>query len=320
MIAEKGQAGWEQKWRDGYKHVLNELLNTPWDPRDDLKILQDTCDLHVHATSGRIDATPLAIQASAAGQKAIVLKSYHSLTMEPARMAQEVVNAWAEEQKLRPVKVFGGIALGPLFGGINPYAVGLAIKFGAKCVWLPTVTAAGHLMKEGMSKEEAIKKGGYVLKGDSLIPEIIDILNMVSEADIILSLGHLTIEEMFAVAETAKSIGIKKIIEDHPHLGCVDVNLENQKKLVKLGVYLNHGFATFTPLFSGAIHIQRAADEIKEVGAEHCTLCTDTGQVFNPPPPESLRSFIRHLMVCGVSTEEIDVMCRKNPAKLLGIE
>ncbi len=309
----------KSKHQQGYKQVASSI-NEPWDPEKDWDLLHDTCDLHIHATSGRIDAIPLAKQASIAGQKAIILKSFYSLTMEPARMAQQIVCEWAEQRQIRPVKVFGAIALGSLFGGVNPYAVSIAIQFGAKCVWLPTFTAAHHLMNGGMNRDEAMKKGQYLLRGDKLIPEVGEILHMVAEADIILSLGHISGDEMFAVVEAAKTVGIKKMVVDHPHLGSSSVAVDNQKKLAGMGVYLNHVACSFTPLFSGALTIQELADQIRNVGAEHCILSTDTGQNVNAPPADSLRTFIRHLMVCGIEKSEIDVMTKTNPARLLSLD
>jgi len=49
-------------------------------------------------------------------------------------------------------------------------------------------------------------------------------------------------------------------------------------------------------------------------------IATDFGQVFNPSPAEGLRMFILGLMNQGITREEIDIMARKNPAKLLGLD
>jgi predicted metal-dependent phosphotriesterase family hydrolase len=39
-----------------------------------------------------------------------------------------------------------------------------------------------------------------------------------------------------------------------------------------------------------------------------------------PSPAEGLRMFILSLMNQGITREEIDIMVRKNPAKLLGLD
>jgi hypothetical protein len=81
----------------------------------------------------------LAEAARAAGMAAIVLKSHHMLTADRAQIAQK---AFPE------VKVFGGLALNlPACGGLNPEAVKVAIRMGAKVIWLPTLSAANHIEK-----------------------------------------------------------------------------------------------------------------------------------------------------------------------------
>jgi len=60
-------------------------------------------------------------------------------------------------------------------------------------------------------------------------------------------------------------------------------------------------------------------DVIKTVGAEKCIMSTDLGQIWNPLPVEGMRMFIVTLIKYGISEEEIILMARKNPAKLIGL-
>jgi len=60
-------------------------------------------------------------------------------------------------------------------------------------------------------------------------------------------------------------------------------------------------------------------DVIKAVGAEKCIMSTDLGQIWNPLPVEGMRMFIVTLIKYGISEEEIILMAKKNPAKLLGL-
>jgi predicted metal-dependent TIM-barrel fold hydrolase len=66
--------------------------------------------------------------------------------------------------------------------------------------------------------------------------------------------------------------------------------------------------------------IKDVIDVIRRAGPERCVMATDFGQVFNPSPVEGLRMFILSLMNQGISSEEIHIMVRKNPAKLLGLD
>ena len=49
-------------------------------------------------------------------------------------------------------------------------------------------------------------------------------------------------------------------------------------------------------------------------------IATDFGQAYNPHPIDGMRQFIKVLLALGVSHSEIDVMARRNPAKLLNLE
>jgi len=57
---------------------------------------------------------------------------------------------------------------------------------------------------------------------------------------------------------------------------------------------------------------------IKNVGAEHCIMSTDFGQVYNPTPPEVLRIFIRAMRENGISNSD-RMMVNENPGKMLDI-
>ena len=63
----------------------------------------------------------------------------------------------------------------------------------------------------------------------------------------------------------------------------------------------------------------RIADAIRAVGAEHCIMSTDFGQISNPPPVEGMRMYIETMLQCGISEDEIITMVRKNPAQALGL-
>ena len=58
---------------------------------------------------------------------------------------------------------------------------------------------------------------------------------------------------------------------------------------------------------------------MKAVGAEHCILSTDLGQDWNPPPAEGMRMMVATFMRCRLSEEEMELMVKVNPAKLLGL-
>jgi len=308
----------KERWILGYD-ICAERIWEPWSPSN-FEILKDTIDIHIHAGSGRIDEYMLAKQATEAGMRAIVLKSWHSMSVDAARVADEAVQEWTAQRGLRPVKVFGGVVLNRPVGGLNPEVVRLALQFDAKEIWMPTSSAGAYLERKGMSKQEARTKGGiYILENGELVPEAREIVDLIADSDAALSCGHLSHEEILVLIEEAKNTGVKNVIVDHPHLGSVNAPLNVQKEMVKKGAYLNHTFITLMPLF-GTLNPCEMAEDIKAVGAEHCIMSTDVGQIFSPTPVEAMRLFIQHMRVCKLSQREIDLMTKINPAKILGLE
>src|SRR5438876_7422417 len=79
-----------------------------------------------------VDAAEAVAEAEALGMAAIVLKSHAYPTGPIAILMQKTV------QRLR---VFGGICYDFEVGGLNPAAVEVALRTGAKVVWMPTFSS-----------------------------------------------------------------------------------------------------------------------------------------------------------------------------------
>jgi len=65
---------------------------------------------------------------------------------------------------------------------------------------------------------------------------------------------------------------------------------------------------------------KRIVEGMKRVGAEHCVMATDFGQPYNPNPIDGMRQFIKVMQALGISDREVEVMTKRNPARLLGLE
>jgi hypothetical protein len=55
------------------------------------------------------------------------------------------------------------------------------------------------------------------------------------------------------------------------------------------------------------------------VGPERAIMSTDFGQAQSPHPAVGMRMFIGEMLACGVPAAAVDLMARKNPARLLRI-
>ncbi len=295
-------------------------------PEADKEMLHDVCELHVHAapclSERPLTEVQLSRQARDVGYRAVLFKCHHAINADRAQVVSEAVPG---------IAVFGGVVLNHPVGGINPSAVEAAIGFGAKEVWMPTLHAANHIKVVGTpsyprrvpvkvaGKPRPVK--GITILGSSgeLIPEVDEVLDMVADADIILGTCHLSLEEDFALVEAAQRAGVKKVLITHPGWEGTDWPVDALAKLVKIGAYLEYCYNPCMP-HGNRLDPRKIVEGIRRVGADRCVLATDFGQPYNPNPIDGMRQFIRVMQAVGVSDQEIDIMVRKNPARLLGLD
>ena len=66
--------------------------------------------------------------------------------------------------------------------------------------------------------------------------------------------------------------------------------------------------------------IREVAEQIQELGADHCIMSTDFGRYALSTPVEGLRQFITCMLDLGIPPEDIRTMVKTNPEWLLGLE
>ncbi len=283
---------------------------------DDL--LNGSIDMHLHNGPDempcRVDALEAAEQAYEAGMRAIVLKNHSYATTQLATLTQKLVP---------DVRVFGSICLDYEIGGLNLYALERNAQLGAKIVWMPTFSSTNSRSK--------MRKLGLKLEGDGfsilgnngrLVPEIDGILEIVKVYKMVLASGHISPAEIFALVNEARKKGIDKIVITHPsdvEFMSLILTLKEQQSLAAMGVIIEQTLVTLLPTEFCRDPVERVK-EIRSIGAEHCIMSTDLGQLWNPPPAEGMRFFIATLLRKGISSEEIEQMVKKNPARLLDLD
>jgi len=282
--------------------------------------LTGAIDLHVHSAPDvyerSLDDVQLVREAEAAGMRALLLKSHHTLTADRATLAAKYATT---------VEVFGGIVLNHTVGGLNPVAVETAIAFGAREVWMPTLHAA-HCLEVGnldMFRAEARKgrEGIRAVDADGrLRPEVTPILEQIRDADIALGTGHLAPDESLKLLQAASEMGITRLLVTHPLAAFTRFDIAQMKAAAALGALLEFDYLSCIPRQPAAVPPSRTAQAIQEVGYEHCVLATDGGQVFNPHPPRMLEAFAAALLAEGLSEDQIRFMMCRNPARILKLE
>ena len=292
------------------------------------RLMQHSIDLHVHPSPSlfprRIDAVEAAQQAANAGMRAIVIKSHHHST------APELLPLKAHSLSQIPVQVFGGVVLNSYVGGLNPYIVDMTLRMGGKIVWFPTISSENHIKHHqaqphmkfpsqvGRELPDIVVK---VLDArGELLPEARQILELIADADAILSSGHVSVPEALALLRVAKEVGVRRMLINHPDF-VIDASEADVQEFVRLGAYIEHSMCMYHP--ESTFHLwnfDRLKRWIELVGPERTLLGSDLGQKNNPLPVEGLRYTIAKLLDIGIKEKEIEFMIRKNSETLLGLE
>ena len=112
--------------------------------------MKGVIDMHVHTNPDlrlrAYDDLELTDAAVKVGARAIVIKTHQGTTMDRAYLCNRYNKIVHGDNDFT---MFGSITLNHPVGGLNPAAVEVALKLGAKVVWLPTQPAQHHLAKFG---------------------------------------------------------------------------------------------------------------------------------------------------------------------------
>lgn len=281
--------------------------------------VRGTVDSHVHTCGNFIDPLPLAKHASRAGMKALVMKNTLFPTVEPARIVNEVLREWAEPLGISPTVCFGGIVLGRYTGGINVEFARAMVESGGKVIWLPVRHAANHPMKtRNISLEEAKQAGGvYVLENGKLIPEVLEIIDLAGENDVALSFGHLSREEMYALADEVHSRNFTKALIDHPFSPVAGLSVMDMVSLANMGVNMNFTHWELSP-YCG-VSAPAMVEAIRAVGLNKTILSSDAAMSIFPDGVECMRLHAEMLSIFGFDRQMIMQVISANPARLLNL-
>lgn len=286
--------------------------------RIDVNVIDDiwkgSIDMHIHPgpdplAERPVDSVRVAEIAEQAGMKGIVLKSFSYNTVSDAYLI--------EKNMTSGLRVFGSVVIGYTTTGGLAYAartIEAMAKIGCKVVWFPAMDSRWcqcYLGKEG---------GICILKDDgTLKDEVLDILDVVKQYNMVVCSGHMSYEESTKMFDAAIQKGITKMVATHPLAELSRFTLEQIQELAAKGVYIEHVYGTLMPRL-GSMDPSDYVDCVKLVGAEKCIMGTDLAQVWDMPPADGMRHFIAMMIQFGCTPNEVEMMSKKNPAKLLDME
>jgi len=279
-------------------------------------------DMHVHShpdVFGRnMDDIDVATLAKAKGMRGIVIKNHISETASRAALVMKVVPG---------IEVFGGIVLNKAVGGVNPDAVEWMHRvYGSrgKIVWLPTFEADRHV--KVLSKPDA--RGLVVAPGGQVTPEMEAILKIIARENLVLATGHVHPEEIVAVVRRGRELGVKNMLITHGFTNVPGLTMAQAKQVADMGAIIEVCFLQFlagpnAPLAFlthwTQVNAKNVATAVKEIGAKSLIISSDLGQSANMTHPDGIEAAIAAMKKENISDADIDLMMRKNPARLLGL-
>jgi len=293
-------------------------------------LLKGTFDTHVHSAPDvlprRFTDIDLARLARERGFGGFVLKSHHACTADRATLIREMFPG---------VHVYGAIALNNPVGGLNPAAIDVAARLGARVVWLPTVDSANEQasiagqtdeskLPYWMSIARELRAAGIagrfltVTDGDGKVTtETHQCLDVIAKYDMVMATGHISPPEFEPVIRAAREAGVRRIIVTHPEFPTTHLDVEQQKALQRYDVYFER---CFTTPYTNKCSWEETLANIRAVGPSSTIVATDLGQTTNPGLEEGFHIYIDKMLAAGFSEAEVKQVTQHNAAALLGAE
>jgi hypothetical protein len=286
-------------------------------------------DTHVHVAPDvmrrRIDDLALARRCREVGLAGFVLKSHYVPTQERAAVVRAAVPG---------CDALGAITLNASVGGMNPVAVELAGRGGARIVWFPTVDSANQRSSRAQDPagakppmwaalQDDLRDRGMaappvpVVDGGEVTEEVRTVLRVIARHGMALATGHLSGPEIVAVVTAAAEEGVARTVVTHPEFTSQRLSVTTQRQLAERGALLER---CFTTPHTGKVSWEELFDHVRAVGPEHSVLSSDLGQPFNPPVEDGLALLADAFLAAGFTEEQVHTMAVRNSRRLAGTD
>jgi hypothetical protein len=319
------------------------------------ELLKGAIDVHVHpgphllSSPRRLDPIQAAIEARDAGMRAIVLKDVFEMSNGIA---------WLVNRHVPGFTVYGGLILNTVYGGMNPRAFKTAIHYGdgAKYLDFGAHSTYYQAAKEGREvdgkfvalselypkfKTEELDRCIRIPVDEDPGPGLDEMLKLlVANPHIYMDTGHVSVEEAMRLVDLKEKYGYKRVVVSSSVTKIAA--MDQLRHMAGKGALIELSFAAYTaPQMIPLTHyyvekeyasidegmtatpgggIREVAEQIRELGAEHCVMSTDFGRYALSTPVEGLRQFIACMLDLGISADDIRTMVKTNPEWLLGLE
>lgn len=199
-------------------------------------------------------------------------------------------------------KFFGGIVLDNSVGGLNIHAVQNCAKTGGVFVWLPVKDAKHHRLRNDLELSNSLE---IIDNNGDVLPEVKDILEVISENKLNLGTGHISGREILALVKEAENYSIPYIVLNHPLL--IGTGDEMLTEIMRPGILIEHCYVPNHPQY---FDVNLIINSIKRFGIEN-SLIGDFGNY------DGLPNICDLLLEFGLDIDTVRKLSTDQPFKLL---
>ena len=287
------------------------------------ELLQGVVDTHIHGSPSiapRIDTLEFLHEMDRCGYRAVCLKEHFMPTAGLAKL----LNGMRLPTK---TQVVGCVVLNRSVGGLNISAIDAAIKLGARQVFMPTVSSFNHCRY--LSKVPSFGGGNLGVKEEPICilsdGELSCEARMVAEYmarhdDVTLSMGHMSVEEIDAFLDYAFSVGVKKLVIDHPYF-IIGAKVSDVSRWSGAGAYINFTCSSLEGNgHNGHVPVPILEKTLDAVSDDRLVVSTDYGQPYNGSPVIGMLKMMETLLKdLKVPEKRVIAMTHSIPAYLIGV-
>jgi len=281
---------------------VTDTVNELWDPTLDAdrmrpdpevdELLVGGVDLHTHPGPSpfprRMSILDAATDAATVGFRAVVAKSHHH------SMQTDILALQGAGLRDIPVQVFGGVALNRTVGGLNPYAVELALGMGGKVVWFPTISSRAHI-EFHEHHHSGFPVAGVPLRDNepisildesgTLVPAARDIIDVIAAESAVLNCGHLPAAEIDVLVPEALAAGVTRIVISHPDF-IIGASPDRIADWCRQGAFVEHCLAMLVGRQPAERPMAKIVGFYRAAGPRRTIFSSDLGQRGNPLPAD----------------------------------
>lgn len=283
------------------------------------RLLRGAIDIHLHIDPRTYGADISTLElAKAKGVRGMVIKNHYEPTGDLALLLRREVPG---------LEIFGGTDLNFIVGGMNPAILdhmgetlaginGFRPKRpgapGTALVWLATFDSE-TAVRTAKQDRPFIK----ISDNGQLVPQVKEAIALIAKHQLVLATGHNSPQEGLLMLKEGKARGVNHMVVTHAMDNPVFMNVAQMREAIQLGALVEFDYRLVTT------HKDQT-DAMRALGPEHLILSEflmpeANSEPLKHPGVDGASDFVGKMHALGFTDAELDLMLKRNPARLLGL-